>query len=217
MSPKAGRFYAILDASYVSGDNWEDKAKGLLEGGADLLQVRAKEASEAQAGRLLERILRLARPFSTRLILNDHVRLAASFPGVGAHIGQDDLSVEKARGILGPDRWLGLSTHSPEQARAALAKAADLNYFVTGPVFPTGTKPDYRPVGLKLVEEVASWLPELLWFCIGGIHRGNAREVLQAGGRNLVAVSDPLLDEDTAAAVREFKALLAEDRPQPDA
>ena len=90
------------------------------------------------------------------------------------------------------------------QARSAEALADILDYFAVGPVFPTGTKPDYKAVGLDLVREVQSMKPSLPVFCIGGIHQGNVLQVRQAGGQGVVAVSAVLCAEDTAGAVNSF-------------
>jgi thiamine-phosphate pyrophosphorylase len=202
-------FYAILDTGYVADSEWESKAGALLDGGARLLQVRAKNRPEAEVRRLVERILPSARKAGVPLIINDHLELAAAIPGAGLHLGQDDGDVRAARRRLGPDRLLGWSTHSLEQALAAISAADVLSYFAVGPVFATGTKPDYPPVGLDLVRQVCALHPPLPFFCIGGINRVNLPQVLATGARGIVAVSDPLLDADTASAVRAYARRVA--------
>jgi thiamine-phosphate pyrophosphorylase len=144
------------------------------------------------------------------LIINDDVALAARHPQLGVHVGQDDTPVAAVRALLGPDRIIGLSTHSVPQIEAALAIQDQLTYFAVGPVFATQTKPDYQPVGLDLVRYLATCYPRLRVpvFCIGGINRTNAPTVIAAGARNLVAVSDVLLDPDPAAAIEEYRRLL---------
>lgn len=210
----AARFYAILDTSYVPLERWVETARALLRGGADLVQVRAKRESHPERRRLLEAILPLFAPGAVvdrppPLVINDDLQLALSAPGLGLHVGQDDLPATAARRALGPGRLLGLSTHSLEQARAAIDLGGDvLSYFAVGPVFATGTKPDYVPVGLGLVREVAALAPTLPFFCIGGIKRTNVAAVRAAGARRVVVVSDVLLAPDPAAAVREIRAAL---------
>lgn len=201
--PKPG-FYAILDSGYVDEAEWEYKAESLLAGGACLLQIRAKGHPVERVAELVERALPTARKFDVPLIVNDHLEVALAIPGAGLHLGQDDGDFREARKRLGPDRILGLSTHSLEQARSAIAAADVLSYFAVGPVFATGTKPDYPPVGLDLVRQVAQEKPPIPFYCIGGINRANLDQVLEAGARGIVAVSDPLLDEDTEAATRVF-------------
>ncbi len=201
-------FYGLLDTGYVPDSLWETKCRALIEGGCSLIQLRAKRETPEQRRELLARILPLFQGSTIPLIINDDLELALSHPGLGLHIGQDDAPPVEARRRLGPDRLLGLSTHSIEQARSALAlPPGTLDYFAVGPVFPTRTKPDYKAVGLELVAAVAALKPALPFWCIGGISRRNARQVIAAGATRLVAVSDALLASDTAAAVREFQSL----------
>ncbi|BET65538.1 thiamine phosphate synthase [Opitutales bacterium ASA1] len=219
MSLEHARFYAILDTGYVSPERWVATCEALLSGGADLVQIRAKRETPAQREALLTVVLpvfararRDRPPHVPALIVNDDLELCLRHPDVGLHIGQDDTPPHVARAALGPNRLLGLSTHSLEQASAALALAPGvLDYFAVGPVFATRTKPDYRPVGLELVSRVAALRPHLPWFAIGGIHRGNTHEVVAAGARRIVVVSDVLTASDPAAAVRTLRTQIRED------
>lgn len=197
-------FYAILDTGYVSDKDWEPKATALVTGGACLLQVRAKGEPPDTVRELVGRVLPICRRAGIPLIVNDHLEVACGFPGTGLHLGQEDGDLREARKALGPDPLLGRSTHSLEQAREAIRQRGILSYFAVGPVFPTGTKPDYPAVGLELVRKVSALDPPLPFFCIGGINRHNLEEVLIAGARSVVAVSDPLLDPDTENAVRTY-------------
>ncbi|RME71872.1 MAG: thiamine phosphate synthase, partial [Verrucomicrobia bacterium] len=146
---QAARFYAILDTAYVPPDRWESVCRQLIDGGADLIQLRAKQASPEQRAALLERmrpVIAAAGAGAPHLIVNDDVDLAARTPDAGLHIGQDDTPPAEARRRLGPDRLIGLSTHSLDQARAAMAlPPGTIDYFCVGPVFSTQTKPDYTP------------------------------------------------------------------------
>lgn len=206
------RFYAILDTGYVPRSRWSKVCSALINGGADIIQLRAKTERPAERRELLEEILPLfaaAGAAAPPLVINDDIELALSHPGLGLHIGQDDLPALEARRRLGPGRILGLSTHSREQVAAARALAPGaLDYFAVGPVFPTQTKPGYRAVGLELVAHAAVVAGALPFFCIGGINRGNVAQVVAAGARRVVAVSDILCDPDPAGAVREIRGLL---------
>lgn len=203
---QGARFYGILDTGYLQPEQMQDKCRALLQGGADIIQLRAKRESRDEYRELLKAILPLFDGNDVPLIINDDIELALEFPRCGLHVGQDDLPVEEARRLLGPDRVLGLSTHSVEQAKGALQLQSYLTYFCIGPVFPTGTKPDYIPVGLNLAQEVWSLNQgQLPLFAIGGINRRNAPQVQQAGIQRVVVVSDVLLAEDTAAAVKEIR------------
>lgn len=205
----SGQFYAILDSGYVSHENWLPMAKALIAGGSHLIQVRAKKQNSSQRQELVESILPLTEAAGIPLIVNDDLELASQLPGVGLHIGQDDISPALARDTLGPDRIIGWSTHSPAQARSAIRQASLLSYFAVGPVFATMTKPDYTPVGLELVEYAAGLEPPIPFFCIGGITRRNIDQVIGAGARNIVIVSDILQATDPEGAVREVRRSLS--------
>ena len=206
------RFYAILDTGYVPRSRWAKVCRALIEGGADLIQMRAKTERPKERRELLEEILPLfagLRSNAPPLVINDDIDLALAHPGLGLHVGQDDVPAASARRLLGPDRILGLSTHSREQVAGAVALGSQvLSYFAVGPVFATQTKPGYRAVGLELVAHASAAGSDVPFFCIGGINRGNVAQVVAAGGRRVVAVSDILCDHDPAAAVREMRGLL---------
>lgn len=206
--------YAILDTGYTSPENWVASCRALLSGGAGILQVRAKKESPADRARLARLVAPICQEFAVPLIINDDLPLALSIQGAGLHIGQDDTPVSEARAALGPHRILGLSTHSLEQARRALELPDGLlNYFATGPVFPTQTKPDYIPVGLQLVSDVARLRREmgksaLPWYCIGGINRRTLPQVLVAGAERVVIVSDLLLADNVECATSDTLKML---------
>ena len=209
------KLYAILDLGYVAAANAEPVTRSLLAGGADLLQLRAKGHPPEEIERLARLLLPLCRESGVPFILNDYPALAGKIGADGVHIGQDDGSLAEARDLFQSsvvDRQspilFGRSTHSPEQARAALAEGFD--YIGFGPLFPTPTKLGRPGIGLEDIAavqaEVGSKIPV---FCIGGIKRDNLPEVLAAGARNVVIVSDLLTAPDVAAAVRAVKARLA--------
>jgi thiamine-phosphate pyrophosphorylase len=201
----AARFYAILDTSYAPVERFGELARAVLAGGADIIQVRAKKSSTAERIALLKVVAPLCATAGVPLVCNDDLAATLAVPGVGLHIGQDDLPAYAARKALGPERVLGLSTHSLTQAQDALALSDILTYFAVGPVFATGTKPDYIPVGLELVRQVAALNPTLPWFCIGGLSLHNAPQVRAAGAMALVAVSEVLRAENPAEVVRAFR------------
>jgi thiamine-phosphate pyrophosphorylase len=175
-----------------------------MEGGASLLQIRAKGRPATAVLALAQSILPLAQTYGVPLIINDHLEVALLLPDAGLHVGQEDLCPVTARRQLGPDRLLGLSTHSSEQVQQALHQTHLLSYFAVGPIFPTGTKPDYVPVGLDLLRQTVALSPAIPVFAIGGITRLTLGHVLETGVRGVVAVSDPLLDPDTAGATAQF-------------
>lgn len=197
-------FYGILDTGYVAPEDWGSKCQALIEGGAGIIQLRAKKESHQERKALLEQILPLFEGLELPLIINDDLELAAAYPDLGLHVGQDDISPREAREQLGPDRIIGLSTHSLSQAQAAICQKELINYFAVGPIFATGTKPDYTPVGVELIQQVIAIEPPLPFFCIGGINRDSLAKVRAVGAKGVVAVSDVLQDADTVNAVRQF-------------
>jgi thiamine-phosphate pyrophosphorylase len=198
------RLYAILDARNLSDNNALFAAAAqLTSAGCALLQYRNKSGSARQ---MLDhaRELRILLPASIKLIMNDRADLclAAGFDGV--HVGQDDLSPESVRKIIGPNRWLGVSTHNPEQLAEADQTSAD--YLAIGPVFATASKekPD-RDVGLEGVRRARQLTGKPL-VAIGGITRANAASVIEAGADSVAVISDLLKDPRKSA--EEFFRIL---------
>ena len=204
MSP---HLYTILDLGYVTAENAERATAALLAGGADFVQLRAKGHPPSEIEALARRLLPLCRAAGIPFIINDHPAIAAAIDADGVHLGQDDGPLAPVRALLGPGKLIGRSTHAPDQARAALAEGFD--YIGFGPLFPTPTKLGRPGIGLAdlaaVQTEVGSRIPV---FAIGGIRRDNLPEVLAAGARNVVIVSDLLTAPDIAAATRDAKRLI---------
>jgi thiamine-phosphate pyrophosphorylase len=184
--------YAIVDASCFQGmDTVLFHSLELMAGGVTLVQYRNKSDNARQ---MLEQIRELKRQAGPRvkLIMNDRADLciAAGFDGV--HLGQDDLSAERARRMIGDELWLGVSTHNPNQLKAADATSAD--YVAIGPVFPTTSKGNPDPViGLEGVRKARTLTRKPL-VAIGGITRTNCRSVIEAGADSVAVISDLLLE-----------------------
>ncbi len=164
-------------------------AEDLAAAGCTLLQYRNKSGSARQM--LAEaRELRARLGASVKLIMNDRADLCLAAGFDGLHVGQDDLSPESARNIIGPDRWLGVSTHNPEQLAEADKTSAD--YLAIGPVFATTSKANPDPVvGLEGVRRARELTRKPL-VAIGGITRANARSVIEAGADAVAVISDLL-------------------------
>ena len=209
------RLYAILDTSCFSdSEDLLRAAEELAAAGVTLIQYRNKsgdpQAMLAQASELRRRLRARApaphtsEPHLPRLIMNDRsdLCLAAEFDGV--HVGQDDLSPEAARKIIGPERWLGVSTHNPQQVVEADKTSAD--YIAIGPVFTTGSKANPDPViGLAGVRR-ARQLTRKPLVAIGGITRENCRSVIEAGADSVAVISD--LIRDPRKSAEEFLRIL---------
>lgn len=173
--------------------------RGALDGGCGMIQLREKSLPDREILSLADRLREWTRQAGALLILNDRPDLAALSDADGVHVGQDDLSPSEARRIVGPDRLVGVSTHSIEQARAAVLAGAD--YLGVGPVFPSRTKEFDVFAGLAYVREVAAEIP-LPWLAIGGIDDHNLPELAAAGAQR-IAVSRVLSDADDPAAVAQ--------------
>ena len=204
------RFYPIIDPALLedastSGVSWF--LRELIDGGATLVQLRNKnqDASEILSqAREMRRIVGL-HSNQVRLIMNDRADLciAADFDGV--HVGQDDLSLQGARRVVGDQRWVGFSTHNPEQLR--LANETDADYVAVGPIFQTTSKQNPDPViGLEGIR-AARKLTRKPLVAIGGLDLHNCRDAIEAGA-NAIAVISSLLQNPgkrTEAFLRELE------------
>jgi thiamine-phosphate pyrophosphorylase len=177
-----------------------------LRGGADMVQLRDKSASE-------DDLLAAARTFravcdehEALFWVNDRPELALACAADGVHVGQDDAPVADVREQVGPDVLIGLSTHSPEQFDAALGSAAD--ELSVGPVWETPTKEGRPAAGLSFVRHAARRGGTRPWFAIGGIDRGNVDEVVAAGARRIVVVREIRDAADPEAAAAALRAAL---------
>lgn len=206
------RFYAILDTGYVKPDRLYAVAEQIVRGGVDVLQLRAKGWALSEIVRigqgLREIIPAIDAPTPGPLfVLNDHPGLVEEIGADGVHVGQDDLSVDTAREQAGAEILVGKSTHSLEQAIAAEREGPD--YIGVGPLFATPTKPDYQPVGLELIGQVAAKV-RLPQFCIGGVNERTLPDVLAAGAKRIVIVSDLLASPDIPAYCRRIREMLGQ-------
>lgn len=180
------KLYAITD-SQMSNCSHEEIVQMMLSAGARLIQLRDKDASAKELLDAARACARLTREAGAMLIINDRVDVALTAGADGVHLGQEDLSVEEAREILGDDKIIGISTHNPDQFRAALETSA--NYIAVGPVFQTTTKENPSPVvGLELVRE-AKKLTDRPLVAIGGISVERAPEVIAAGADSVAVIS----------------------------
>lgn len=206
-APADARLYGIVDLGYVPAGAAPAAAEQLLDGGVEILQLRAKGVAPGTVAALAEKIHTLTAPCGVPLILNDHPGLLREVPAEGAHVGQDDLSVTEARAAAGRPVLIGKSTHNPAQARAAAEEGAD--YIGFGPLFATPTKPGRPAIGLRGIAVVHSEV-SIPIFCIGGIKQENLPAVLAAGAQRVVLVSTWLQAPDPAVAVRETERTLRE-------
>jgi thiamine-phosphate pyrophosphorylase len=199
------RLYVLIDGG-PDLEEFTRRCAVLVSAGVHVLQLRDKRLDDRT---LLERAWQLRAITGggkTLYIMNDRPDLAYLSQADGVHVGQEELSVKEARAIVGPKALVGVSTHSLEQARAAVLDGAD--YIGVGPIFPSATKQFSVLPGLELLEAVGREI-RLPAFAIGGVSLENVSQVKQAGFRR-IAVSAAVNDApDPAAAVREFLSALA--------
>ncbi len=180
------KLYPITDCQ-LSNCTHEEIVRMMLAGGARLIQLRDKDASAKEMLDAARACLPLTQAAEARLIINDRVDVALTAGADGVHLGQEDLSVEEARDILGEDKIIGISTHTLDQFRAAMETSA--NYIAVGPVFHTQTKENPSPiVGLNLLRE-AKALADRPLVAIGGISIDRAAEVIAAGADSVAVIS----------------------------
>jgi thiamine-phosphate pyrophosphorylase len=181
--------------------------RAAIDGGVDVVQLRMKDAGDDDVLAEAARIRPVCAEHGVPFILNDRPDLVAAAEADGVHVGQDDTPVAEARAIVGPDRIVGLSTHSPAQVDAATQ--TDVDYFAAGPVHATPTKPGRPAVGLDLVRHAAG-VADRPWFAIGGIDPLTIGAVRDAGARRVVVVRAITEAADPGAAARALRAALEE-------
>lgn len=203
------KLYPILDAGLLAARGMELgwAAEQIRAAGVKLLQYRDKAGAPQDVLRNAAAIREAFAGAECRLILNDRADLAILAQWGGVHVGQGDLLPEDARRVVGPERWVGISTHNEEQVRLADTSCAD--YIAIGPVFATGTKLDAEPViGLDGVRR-ARVLTSRPIVAIGGITRENARSVIDAGADSIALISGLFTGvEPVEKVARDFLELL---------
>jgi thiamine-phosphate pyrophosphorylase len=196
--------YVVCDADVCARAGWTlvDFAAACIDGGARFLQVRAKDAAGQWLLETTQAVAEQANAARALVIVNDRVDIARLAGAGGVHVGQTDLRPKAVRAIGGADLVVGLSTHTPDQYRAA--KLEPVDYVAIGPVFATATKATgHEPVGLAAVSSAAqaTGLPVV---AIGGITLERARSVIDAGARSVAVISDLLATGDPAGRVRSY-------------
>ncbi|MEO8572611.1 MAG: thiamine phosphate synthase [Pyrinomonadaceae bacterium] len=184
------KIYPVTDR-HVSDLSHLEQVRRLIAGGASLIQLRDKSAEAAEFYRAATEVVDHAHRQGAKIIINDRADIALASGADGVHLGQDDLSPILARELLGPASIIGFSTHSVEQAEAALKLPID--YLAIGPIFATSTKTDHDPlVGIEGLRSVRNSICNLPLVAIGGINRQNAASVFEAGADCVAVIRDVL-------------------------
>jgi len=212
------RLYTFIDTAYLGGRSPALLASQLCEGGADVIQIRAKQGSIDDVRRLTEAVKSVTDRAGVTLVINDYPEVARELRADAVHLGQEDFfgrGLRLASEVTGSSEGipacvkLGLSTHAPQQAEQAIVAQPD--YIAIGPIFATLTKPGRRPVTLDYVRWAAEHV-RLPWFAIGGITLANLDDILAAGAQRVCVVSAILNAPDVARACQEFRKRLGSAR-----
>lgn len=194
--------YAVTDRSWLHGQSLYDQVREALEGGTTMLQLREKELDYS---RFLEEgleIQKLCRSFHVPFIINDNVTLAKEIGADGVHVGQSDMAAGDVRALLGPDKILGVSAQTVEQA--VLAEKSGADYLGVGAVFPTGSKADAVEVSHNTLREICSAV-SIPVVAIGGITRDNISQLAGSGICGIAVISAIFAQADIRAASADLK------------
>ena len=203
--------YGFVDTAYLNGRPAAEVARRLCDGGVDLIQLRAKEATPDEVKAMAESILPVTTQAGIGLVVNDHADIAEAIGALYCHLGQEDFfdaGMSRVSDLPCSQNGvgIGLSSHAPEQALRAMAAGAD--YLGVGPVYPTQTKPGAKPATLEYVRWASAHVT-IPWFAIGGINLTNLDAAMEAGARRICVVSAILAAPDIVQACQTFKKRLS--------
>lgn len=200
------RLYCIITEKFSSAGNAVNTATELIKGGAKIIQYREKDKTGKEKYDDCLKIREMTREAGVTFIVNDDVDIAIAVRADGVHIGQDDLPVPVVRSLTGEEMIIGVSTHSPEQAVAALANGAD--YIGVGPIYPTQTKDNVcDAVGLEYLDYVVKNV-NIPFVAIGGIKLHNLEEVVRHGAGCICLVTEIISAPNIGKRIDEINSLL---------
>ena len=195
--------YAVTDRSWLKGQTLYEQVEQALKGGVTFLQLREKELDDQEFLEEAQVIQRLCKKHHVPFLINDNVALAAKIGADGVHVGQSDMEALDVRKKLGPDKIIGVSAQTVEQALKAQEHGAD--YLGVGAVFPTGSKADAVEVDHETVKAICEAV-DIPVIAIGGITRENVKELAGSGICGIAVISAILAQKDIESASRELKA-----------
>ena len=199
--------YAVTDRSWLGGETLRSQVERALKGGATFIQLREKELDEGDFLEEAKEIQKLCREYHVPFVINDNVEIAAAIGADGVHVGQSDMEVGDVRRRLGPDKIIGVSAQTAEQALRAQEHGAD--YLGVGAVFPTGSKADATEVSRETLEEICRAV-DIPVIAIGGIGRENVMELKGSGICGIAVISAIFAQKDIEAAAAELKKRVEE-------
>lgn len=205
IQPENLRLYAVTDRAWAADEaELFRQVEAAVRGGAGVVQLREKHLDPAVFLEEAKRFTALCRRLGAVSIINDNVEIALASGANGVHVGQSDLEAGRARALLGPDKIIGVSAHTAEEARRAQAAGAD--YLGVGAAFATGTKADAKPITQETIRAVTAAV-DIPAVAIGGISRENLLELRGLGLSGVAVVSAIFAQRDPEAAARELLAL----------
>ena len=201
--------YCITASQFSLGRSNLEVVRQMLDAGIKIIQYREKDFSMLRKYRECLSIRTLTVQYGACFIVNDDVHLALAVESDGVHVGQDDLPVEKVRELVGDKMLLGLSTHSPEQARKAV-KSGVVDYIGVGPLYQTFTKKDVQPaVGLEYLDYIVKQ-HQIPFVAIGGIKENNVTDVIKHGATCVCLVTEIVGAQNIGAKIQSVRARIAE-------
>ena len=200
--------YAVTDRRWLKeGESLADAVKAVLKGGATCLQLREKDATYEEFLSLALSLKPICKKYNVPFIINDNVQVAKAVDADGVHIGQDDMTIETARAILGSDKIIGTSAHNVAEAIKAVADGAD--YIGCGAVFGSATKTDASFLGVEGLAEICTVCP-LPVVAIGGINKNNSMQLKHSGTDGVALVSALFSPQDKTKATARMLAMAKE-------
>ena len=194
--------YAVTDRTWLKGRSFIDVIEEALKAGVTFLQLREKNLDYSSFLMLAREIKKVVDKYKIPYVINDNVDIALACGADGVHVGQKDMDAKDVRKIIGPDKILGVSAQTVEQAVAAERNGAD--YIGVGSVFPTSTKPDAETVSFETLREICKSV-SIPVVAIGGINKDNAMKLAGSGIDGIAVVSAIFAQDDIAASVRELR------------
>lgn len=199
--------YAVTDRSWLGDSSLYDQVESAIEGGATFIQLREKNLDEADFLSEAKEIQKLCREYKVPFVINDNVEIAAQIDADGVHVGQSDMEAGDVRKRLGPDKIIGVSAQTVEQALKAQEHGAD--YLGVGAVFPTGSKADATEVSHQTLKEICEAV-DIPVIAIGGITKENVSELKGSGICGIAVISAIFAQKDIRKASAELKQKVEE-------
>jgi len=196
--------YAVTDRSWLKGKTLYQQVEETLQGGATFIQLREKDLSEAEFLEEARELKMLCRGYGVPFVINDNVEIAKAVDADGVHVGQSDMEAGDVRAALGPDKIIGVSAQTVEQAILAEQRGAD--YLGVGAVFPTGSKDDAQVLSQGTLQAICEAV-SIPVIAIGGIGCGNVGELTGSGICGIAVISAIFAQDDIPAATAALKAL----------